>query len=66
MQYRVQFLDGLDNVIREVRADAKSAGTVLFLRSINGAYPPQTVRMRVIDLYGRAPVSRNLGRELLA
>jgi hypothetical protein len=58
MQYRVQFLDRSDNVIREVRADAKSARTALFQRSIN--------RALLLDHYGRASVSRNLGRELLA
>ena len=66
MQYRVQFLDGLGNVIREVRADARSARTVLFQRSINRAWPPDSVQMRVFDQYGRASSARNLGRELLA
>ncbi len=65
MQYRVQFLDRMDNVIREVRADDRSARTVLFRRSINRACPPHGVRMRVLDHYGRTSVSRNLGRELL-
>jgi hypothetical protein len=36
MQYRVQFLDGSDNVIRELRADARSAGFP-FLRAANMA-----------------------------
>ncbi len=66
MQYRVQFLDRSDNVIREVRADDISARTVLFRRSINRACPPNGVRMRVLDHSGRASVSRTLGRELLA
>ena len=66
MQYRVQFLDRSDNVIREVRADDRSARTVLFRRSVNRACPPHGVRMRVLDPYGRTSVSRNLGRELLA
>ncbi len=65
MQYRVQFLDRKDNVIREVRADDRSARTVLFRRSINRACPPHGVRMRVLDQYGCTSVSRNLGRELL-
>ena len=63
MQYRVQFLDRLDNVIREARADARTA---LFHRGINRACLPHGVRMRVLDNYGCASVSRNLGRELLA
>ncbi len=66
MQYRVQFLDRLDNVIREVRADDRCARTVLFRRGVNRACPPHGVRMRVLDPDGRTSVSRNLGRELLA
>ena len=66
MQYRVLFLDGSDNVVREVRADARSARIALFQRSVNRACPPHGVRMRVLDPYGRAAVSRSLGRELLA
>ncbi len=65
MQYRVQFFDRLDNVIREVQADARSARTALFHRGINRACPPHGVRMRVLDRYGRASVSRRLGPELL-
>ncbi len=65
MQYRVQFLDRSDNVIREVRADARTARTVLFQRGINRACPPHGVRMRVLDHHGRPSVARNLGRELL-
>ena len=30
MEYRVQFLDNSDNVIRELQADARSAGFPLF------------------------------------
>jgi hypothetical protein len=66
MQYRVQFLDRSDNVIREVRADDSSARSVLFRRGVNRACPPHGVRMRVLDAYGRSSVSRNLGGELLA
>ncbi len=66
MQYRVQFLDRSDNVICEVRADARNAKSALFHRGINRACPPHGVRMRVLDHCGGAPVSRNLGRELLA
>ncbi len=66
MQYRVQFLDRMDIVIREVRADDRSAKTVLFRRSINRACPPHGVRMRVLDQYERTSVSRNLGCELLS
>ncbi len=63
MQYRVQFLDRFDNVVREVRAEDRSARSVLFHRGINRACPPHGVRMRVLD--GRTTVSRKLGRELL-
>ena len=43
MQYRVQFLDSFDNVIREVRADARTAGFPLLM-----ARPPRVNRARVI------------------
>ena len=57
MQYRVQFLDSLDNVLREMQADARSAGTA-FLRGASIAWPPQAIRVRVLDRYGRASVSK--------
>jgi len=52
MRYQVQFLDGLDNVLRETRADARSAGTA-FLRGASIAWPPHAIRVRVLDRYGR-------------
>ncbi|RBP17659.1 hypothetical protein DFR50_102151 [Roseiarcus fermentans] len=52
MQYRVQFLDRLDNVIREVRADGKSAGFPLL------APPPlHAARVRVIYPSGYVSIS---------
>ena len=57
MQYRVQFLDGLDNILRELQADARSAGTA-FLRGASIAWPPHAIRVRVLDRQGRASVSR--------
>lgn len=65
MQYRVQFLER-DQIICEVRADARSARTALFQRSTNRASPPHGVRLRVLDPFGRASISRSLGHELLA
>jgi hypothetical protein len=49
MQYRVQFLDGLDNVIRERQAHARSAGTA-FLRGASTPWPPHAIRVRVLEL----------------
>lgn len=66
MLYRVQFLDGLDNVIREVQTDAKSATAALFRRSVNRACPPHGVRTRVLDKHGHGSIFRNLGPELLS
>ncbi len=66
MQYRVQFLDRSDNVIREVRADARNARTALFHRGTNRACPPHGVRMRVLDHHGHGSVSRTLWCQLLA
>jgi hypothetical protein len=57
MQYRVQFLDSLDNVLRETRASARSAGTA-FLRGASIAWPPHATRVRVLDPRGRASLSR--------
>jgi len=57
MQYQVQFLDGLDNILREIKADARSAGTA-FLRGASIAWPPHAMRVRVLDPYGRASVSK--------
>lgn len=57
MQYRVQFLDGLDNILRELQADARSAGTA-FLRGASIAWPPHAIRVRVLDRQGPASVSR--------
>ena len=43
MQYRVQFLDRSDKVIRELQADVRSAGFPLLT-----ARPPDAIRVRVI------------------
>ncbi len=57
MQYRVQFLDNVGNVLREMRAEARSVGAA-FLREASVAWPPHAIRVRVLDRYGRACVSR--------
>ncbi len=57
MQYRVQFLDKLDNVLREMQADAQSAG-LAFLRAGSDVWPPPAIRVRVLDRAGRASVSK--------
>jgi hypothetical protein len=57
MQYRVQFLDSLDNVLREMQADARSAGRA-FLRAASDAWPPHAIRVRVVDRDGRASISK--------
>lgn len=56
MQYRVQFLDSLDNVLREIQAEARSAGTA-FLREASTVWPPHAIRVRVVDREGRASIS---------
>jgi len=61
MQYRVQFLDNSDNVIRELQADARSAGFP-FLRAANMAWPPHSVRVRVIYPSGYVSTSKVLAR----
>ncbi len=56
MQYRVQFLDRSDNVIRELQADARSGGFPL-LR----AWPAHAIRVRVIYPSGVRFNFENLG-----
>ncbi len=58
MRYRIQFLDCLDNVVREIRADARSAGTA-FLRGASVVWPPHAMRVRVVDPSGHASVSKS-------
>jgi len=55
MQYRVQFLDRSDNVIRELQADARSGGFPL-LR----AWPAHAIRVRVIYPSGYVSTSKIL------
>jgi hypothetical protein len=55
MQYRVQFLDGMGNVVREVQADAGSAGFPLLM-----ARPPHVTRVRVIYPSGYGSTSKVL------
>jgi len=55
MQYRVQFLDSFDNVIREVRADARTAGFPLLM-----GRPPRVNRVRVIYPSGCVSTSKPL------
>jgi hypothetical protein len=52
VQYRVQFIDGSDKVVREVQADAGSAANAFLLVADND-WPPDAVRVRVLDRYGR-------------
>ena len=52
MQYRIQFLDGQANVIRELTADARNAvGAIALVTDID--WPPRAVAIRVLDLDGR-------------
>jgi hypothetical protein len=52
MQYRIQFLDGAANVLREWSAYARSvAGAVSLVTEID--WPPHAVTMRVLDANGR-------------
>jgi hypothetical protein len=57
MQYRVQFLDRSDNVIRELKADAGGAGFPLLM-----ARPPHVARVRVIYPSGYVSTSTVLAR----
>ncbi len=59
MRYRVQFLDRLDNVIREVQADGRSSGLPV-LRVVDRAWPPHVTRVRVIYPSGYVSTSKIL------
>ncbi len=61
MQYQVQFLDGLDNVLCEVQADTRSAGTA-FLREASIAWPPHATRVRVLSKEARQVGPSPIGR----
>ena len=52
MQYRVQFIDGSDKVVSEVQANAGSAANA-FLLVADNEWPPDVVKVRVLDPYGR-------------
>jgi hypothetical protein len=57
MQYRVQFLDGSDKVVRELQADAKSGVLPLLM-----TWPPRVTRVRVIYPSGYVSTSKVLTR----
>jgi hypothetical protein len=61
MQYRVQFLDSSDNVVREVQADARSSGFPL-LRVVNAGWPPHATKVRVIYPSGYVSTSKVLAQ----
>ena len=52
MHYRIQFLDGRTNLIRELTADARSVASAISLVA-DVDWPPHAVTMRVLDLDGR-------------
>ncbi len=52
MQYRIQYLDGLANIIRELSADARS-GMSAFELVADMPWVPRAVTMRVLDADGR-------------
>ncbi len=60
MQFRIQFLDGAANVIREWSANAQTvAGAVALI--VDADWPPRAVTMRVLDAYGREVHSESKG-----
>jgi hypothetical protein len=61
MQYRVQFLDRSDNVVREVKTDARSSDFPL-LHAVNRVWPPQATRVRVIYPSGHVSTSKVLAQ----
>jgi hypothetical protein len=60
MQFRIQFLDGSAQVIRELHADARNAASAIELvRDID--WPPRAATMGVLDLDGREVHSKIKG-----
>jgi hypothetical protein len=52
MQYRIQFLDGSANVLREWSASARSVAGAVSLAA-DTDWPPRAVTMRVLDANGK-------------
>jgi hypothetical protein len=52
VQYRIQYLDGSTNIIRELSADARS-GMSPFELVADLPWAPRAVTMRVLDTDGR-------------
>ena len=64
MQFRIQYLDGSANIIRELSADARS-GMSAFELVADLPWAPRAVTMRVLDTDGRerhVHVERDFGR----
>jgi hypothetical protein len=60
MQFRIQFLDGSERVIRELAADARNAaGAIALVADVDR--PPRAVTMRVLDVDGREVHSKVKG-----
>ena len=60
MQFRIQFLDELARVIRELAADARNAaGAIALVAYVD--WPPRAVTMRVLDVDGREVHSATRG-----
>ena len=60
VQYRIQFLDGQANVIRELTATARNAvGAVALVADTD--WPPRAITMRVLDGDGREVHSKVKG-----
>ena len=61
MQYRIQFLDGSANVLREWSANARSVADAVSL-VIEIDWPPHAVTMRVLDANGREVANQSRSR----
>jgi hypothetical protein len=60
MQYRVQFLDGSADLIRELFTDARNAAGAIAL-VVDIEWPPRAATLRVLDADGREVHSRVKG-----
>jgi hypothetical protein len=60
VQYRIQFLDGAGDVVREWSASAHTVADAIKL-IVDADWPPRAATMRVLDPYGREVHSATRG-----
>lgn len=57
MQYEIEFLDGLNTIVRMTQTDAESP-TIAFRVVVENGWPPGAQTARVFDKYGQLTLFR--------